>query len=367
MIKLQEIPFTVESIDNCFAQALLQLETANLETKMNKEFRFDFIDAKSLSAFYYVDTRQNMVGSFPFESLGKFHKGTKMVLENGHASYMQSIVSTDDVGFLFIPYPVLTQFFVDEKETSSLPHISEDDLRKDQEPKNSDLSPIKRFSTSLITYFEKPELDKHSRGKNFATCICSALNFYARHCSNLQLKNICRLNGGHDLFSWELEPITSIPQTTLTICPSVFNGTFDVLHRIDFDTLAELSPGFYHPTHTYNNTADVIGILNVKNTNNGVKRLILFIQIKDWFMDSFKGKHIIDEWRWSQQFVTRDKVFTSKAKGFSTLKTTFLIILQPTQKICVFIIFSANKIESITENGTISNVFFSARCTTLLK
>ena len=197
------------------------------------------------------------------------------------------------------------------------------------------------------------------------TCVCSALNFYARHCTNLKLKNICRLNGGHELFSWELEPITSIPQTTLTICPSAIDN--NVLEHIDFGTLAKLSPGFYHPTHTYNNSADVIGILNVKN-NPEVKRLILFIQLKDWFKDTLVEKvdgapllkNIVDEWRWAQQFVATQEVFL-KRTNTSLSQNRFAAYWEnyPTHKY-VFIIFSANRIDSISEDGKfLKQVFFT--------
>ena len=58
-------------------------------------------------------------------------------------------------------------------------------------------------------------------------------------------------------------------------CPSVSRN--DSLHCIDFGHLAGLSPGFYVPNEKYNNTADVIGILNAKNTKQTkVKRLILY-------------------------------------------------------------------------------------------
>ena len=61
-----------------------------------------------------------------------------------------------------------------------------------------------------------------------------------------------------------------------------------IFRLFDFDTRADL-PGFYHPTEKYNNTAYVIGILNVKNflhlkyrspmTQN--RKVDSFIQLKD--------------------------------------------------------------------------------------
>lgn len=87
-------------------------------------------------------------------------------------------------------------------------------------------------------------------------CVCAALNFYARKHEDLKLENIFRLNGGHEVFIWELDPIISIPDTALIICPSgLQNGT---IQKFAFDSLANLSPGFYHPTEKCNNTADVM-------------------------------------------------------------------------------------------------------------
>ena len=121
------------------------------------------------------------------------------------------------------------------------------------------------------------------------------------------------------VFSWKLEKISRVPDIKLSgFCPSVVRK--DTQDYIDFDKLPGLSPGFYHPTE-YNNTADIIGILNVENTNKTqVKRLILFIQLKDWFKDTLSEKvygekytkNIVDEWRWSQQFVTESDVYLKR-------------------------------------------------------
>ena len=73
-------------------------------------------------------------------------------------------------------------------------------------------------------------------------------------------------------------------------CPSVEENcnkfTENTRKCIDFEDFAELSPGFYLPKNNCNNTADVIGVLNVNKTNNlSTTRLILFIQLKGWFKD----------------------------------------------------------------------------------
>ena len=140
-------------------------------------------------------------------------------------------------------------------------------------------------------------------------------------------------------------------------CPSIFKSR--KLLNIDFVTLRNLAPGFYHPKEKYNNTADVTGILNVKGTNDP-KRLILFIQMKDWFQDELKnGKHIIDGWRWSQQFVSENDVYSAR-NSKETLKNSFPKYWEVNpNEICVFIIFSANKIKSISKTGAFSDVQFT--------
>ena len=79
--------------------------------------------------------------------------------------------------------------------------------------------------------------------------------------------------------------------------------------------------------------------------------------MKDWSKDGVAKKHInIDNWRWSQQFVTKDNVYLTRTSK-ETSKNPFTDDLKnhPEYK-PVFLIFSPNKIESITKEGNILNI-----------
>ena len=177
------------------------------------------------------------------------------------------------------------------------------------------------------------------------------IKFYAKNQEIVKLADICNLHGNSEVFTWELKKL-------IRYCPSVLQD--DTLNVIDFDKLAGLSPGFYLPSNKYNNTADVIGILNVKNTNKTkVKRLILFIQLKDWSKRYSFTKHIIDEWRWSQQFVTESDVYLKRDDKEKSVNQFSAYWKEHKDHMPVFLIFSANKIESISTGGEFSNVEFN--------
>ena len=67
--------------------------------------------------------------------------------------------------------------------------------------------------------------------------------------------------------------------------------------------------------------------------------------------------HIIDEWRWSQQFVTELDVFLTRKKEEKSMNQ-FNYWKEHKDHMPVFLIFSANKIESISNTGEFSNVIF---------
>ena len=331
---LHKIQFKIDDINDQYVARKISQELSdnNLEkSQMDQRFRFNSTAFDAQKTFGDKEILQNMVQPFKFEQLQNLEVATNL-LEFGFGSYVPSLDSTE--GFLFIPYPVISNY--------------------------NDIS----LFASMTDYFEQEE--KETRGKNLEKCICTALNFYARyHGDFLKLKNICRLTGGHEFFNWKLDPITSIPNTLIDYCPSFCDGA--KFSCIDFDTLANLSPGFYHPTNNFNNTADVIGILNVNDNKTNVKRLILFIQMKDWFKDTVlekvdgggtRVKNIVDEWRWSQQFVTKDNVFLTRTSK-ETSENAFANYWKnhPEDK-PVFLIFSSNKIESITREGKFKKVGF---------
>ena len=283
---------------------------------------------------------QNMVEPFPFSSLAKDDDNTfsRKFLEFGYASYVQKIETINE-GFLFVLYPFLEIF---QRVEGSFP-----------------------FVKSMIAHFNS---ENGNRGKNLEICVCDALNFYSKNRTSIKLSDICSSNGGGEVFSWQLEKIPYIPETTLIeCCPSVLEENRTELKYVAFDDLVGLSPGFYHPTNEYNNTADVIGILNVKKTNNtNVKRLILFIQLKDWFKDTVsekvngrtRVKNIVDEWRWSQQFATESDVYLTRKCKEKSMNQFNAFWKEHEDHMPVFLLFSANKIESISTGGKFSNVRF---------
>ena len=325
--------------ENYATSKLKELKNAELESVMNLKFQFKIGDSfvqESFANSENNDALQNMVQPFLFSSLAKEGEGkkTKLILDDGYGNYVPTL---DKEGFLFIPYPVL-------EKAEKIP-----------------------FFKSLTDYFDAKEV-KEKGGKNLEICVCNALNFYVKNCENIKLADICNLhgkisNGGDEVFSWKLEKISRVPDIKLSgFCPSVVRK--DTQDYIDFDKLPGLSPGFYHPTEKYNNTADIIGILNVENTNKTqVKRLILFIQLKDWFKDTLSEKvygekytkNIVDEWRWSQQFVTESDVYLKRDDEEKSMVNQFSAYWKEHK---VFLIFSANKIESISTGGAFSNVKF---------
>ena len=308
-----------------------------LEEAMDAKFEFGIRNSFVEKSFVSInsennDALQNMVQPFSFPSLTTEEQGknTTLILDAGYGSYVPAL---GKAGFLFIPYPVI------EKAKHVIP-----------------------FFNSLDNYFTKTKFRK--RGKNLEICVCDALNFYAKNCEDITLANICCSHGKNGLFSWELETIPNFTETTfINFCPSVLRN-YSSLDYINFGELAGLSPGFYLPRDDYNNTADVIGILNVKKTNNtNVKRLILFIQLKDWFKDTAVKNHIIDEWRWSQQFATESDVFLTRKKEEKSMNQFNDYWKEHKDHMPVFLIFSANKIDSISNTGEFSNDVTFSRTT----
>ena len=358
---LNEIKFEIDYItyykykENYATSKLKELKQYDLEGKMNGKFEFGASKILSFMKFFFKISKteeeeiskemvfQNMVQPFLFTDLKEAEGDkTRNFMTKGYASFVPLLET--NLGFLFIPYPFL-------------------EITRLYFP----------FFNSMIVYFtgaksgvqKKPE-DDENRGKNLETCVCDALNFYVKYRLDLKLQDICCSNGGDEVFEWELEEIPDIPETTLIdYCPSVSRN--HSLHCIDFDHLAGLSPGFYVPNEKYNNTADVIGILKVKNINQTkVKRLILFIQLKDWFKDTVSKKvdgkthtiNIVDEWRWSQQFVTESDVYLTRDDKEKSVNQFSGYWEEHKDHKPVFLIFSANKIKSISTEGKFSNVTF---------
>ena len=240
----------------------------------------------------------NMVQPFIFDNL---EKETMEIIKNGYGSFIS--LKTFSEGLLFVPYPIL----------QSIEEVS--------------LNPL---IIAMNNYFHQTE--KKDRVKNLKRCICAALNFYAANMDLITLKNICRVNGGDPLFNWNLKK---------------FPASISEEKMIDLDNLADFSPGFYHPTDKYKKLADVVGILDLEN-REVVKRLILFIQVKDWFdKDVGEKKNIIDEWRWTQQFATESDVFLTKKSKLKSLNRFNDYWEKHPEDKPVHIIFTVNAIEVI--------------------
>ena len=345
--------------ENYATSKLNELNQHKLEDRMNGEFEFGASNIKSFVYRFFEISKteeeeiskemvfRNMVQPFMFTSLtGEEGDRTRDFMTKGYASFVPLLET--NLGFLFIPYPFL-------------------EITRLYFP----------FFNSMIVYFtgaksgvqkkSEEEDEDENRGKNLKTCVCDALNFYVKYRFDLKLQDICCSNGGDEVFEWELEKIPDIPETTLIdYCPSVSRN--HSLHCIDFGHLAGLSPGFYIPKEKYNNTADVIGILNVKFNQTKVKRLILFIQLKDWFKDTVsekvdggetREKNIVDEWRWSQQFATESDVYLTRDDEEKSVNQFSGYWKEHKDHRPVFLIFSANKIKSISTEGKFSNVNFS--------
>ena len=92
---------------------------------------------------------------------------------------------------------------------------------------------------------------------------------------------------------------------------------------------------------------------------NKSKKVDSFCSISDWFKDTASQNHIVDEWRWSQQFVTESDVYLTRDDEEKSVNKFSGYWEEHKDQRPVFLIFSADKIESISTEGKFSNVNFS--------
>ena len=81
--------------------------------------------------------------------------------------------------------------------------------------------------------------------------------------------------------------------------------------------------------------------------------------MKDWFKDTTSQNHIVDEWRWSQQFVTESDAYLTRDDEEKSINQFSGYWEEHKDHRPVFLIFRADKIESISKEGKFSNVNFS--------
>ena len=192
-------------------------------------------------------------------------------MDRGIGSFLSS--SQNDKGLLFIPFPVrqLYKHWIDNFYDDFGPLF---------------ICLFKEIYNYLCS--KKKEL-VYPPGKKFKEYICFGLEYYSMYHKNSKLSDICRSHSDGEVFSWELEPISGLSDISrIKFCPSVLTINFknkitlkcigldskksDLYHRF-----SEIPSCFYRPTSNFNTTADLIGVLNVKESNKTkVKRLILF-------------------------------------------------------------------------------------------
>jgi len=237
-------------------------------------------------------------------------------------------------GHVFIPYPVLLELM-------------------------ERTSPLKQLSTSMVKYFRSTR----QLGKELESCVCDALNFFATHATKIHLNMFCRYMGDAELFNLQLRRLETLPASTVNFCPSHIDYRCNSLNCIDTEYLANLPPGFYLPREKFNLCCDIIGIMDVRSPEGDQPtRLLLFIQLKDWFKDTVKlditsETHIISEWRWGQQFVMNDQVPLRKNNSIENVTNPFAEYWKkyPEHK-PVFMLFSANRIDCVQPDGNFSDV-----------
>jgi len=187
---------------------------------------------------------------------------------------------------------------------------------------------------------------------------------------NIRLKDICRNIGRSDsahtnYFNLYLKPLEFNEEPLITVCPSKFKNDFQSLQCAGIEEIANLPTGLYRPTEEYNLTADIIGIFDVLQSRSKQpqpKRLIVFIQVKDWFKSTVEDrnlslkKHMLAELRWGKQFVLNKTVPTSRvSQNSKSLPNPFAHYWeQNSDHKAVFILFSANPITS-TEFGEVKH------------
>jgi len=284
------------------------------------------------------DVCKDLVNKFDFGTLGQSkHQSTRQLLEEGLCSYLP-ISRNSKKGTVFIPYPVLLR--CEEKRTS----------------------PLEQLSASMVEYFRSTGRG----GKELESCVCDSLNFFATHATEIHLNMFCRYMGDDaKLFNLPLHPLQTLPASTVDVCPSYIDLRTNTLNCIDTENLSSLAPGFYLPREKFNLCCDIIGIMDVLSPRRGEPtRLLLFIQLKDWFKDGFTGKHIISEWRWGQQFVLNDQVPLQKNSNENVTNPFAQYWKQYPKHKPVFMLFSANQIDCVNPDGSFNDDNFQFHTST---
>jgi hypothetical protein len=209
---------------------------------------------------------------------------------------------------------------------------------------------LKPLAVSIEQYVESVDRS----GKAFEKCIYESLRFFTAVRQTFTLREWCQFAGSSSInekqsvFDLELTGVLN-SSDTWEFCPSIFEKS--QLHTCTADDFKSKPPGVYWLAHKFNLTCDIVIIANVSpNSTTVVKRLVIFMQIKDWFLDYCQVDNntlfMLGAWRWAQQFVLSPTVYKSKWNKNSTpyhndVATIFEndLSIKP-----VFILFSANPI-----------------------
>jgi hypothetical protein len=162
----------------------------------------------------------------------------------------------------------------------------------------------------------------------------------------------CKLRGGSEIPFVEARSNQPLDKVDVPRFPSSFEGEPFQLHCADLNAFLERYPNgaVVIPADKYNLASDVVCLFRVCGSQSFV---LLSVQCKDWFNDFIRkhGKqvHVMDEFRWAQQFYTCDTVFTSQFTddGNTQLPNSFASQLRQQPHVRVaHLLFTANPVTS---------------------